>query len=89
MCLRLPDHAHVGAGGVTVPYQDPRTLCMYDWELSRVDVPQHDVVEFLAFILSPEVGVAKRKEYIEFYRLHLEHYAGRSFPASRFVKFNV
>ena len=68
-----------------VPFEDPRTLCLYDWELCRVDVPHHDVAEFLAFVLSPEVTMTKRMEFIEFYRVHLEYYTGRTYPTEKYV----
>ena len=38
-----------------VPYTDPYTLCMYDWELAIVYIPQQDLAEFLAFTLA--IGV--------------------------------
>ena len=66
-----------------VPYSDDRCLCMYDWELSYAGAPQHDVVEFLSFSLSPSTAHSVRKELIEFYRHHLEYYSGREFPAEK------
>ena len=35
--------------------EDTRQMCIYDWELARIDVPQHDLAEFLAFVLPPDV----------------------------------
>ena len=63
-----------------VPYTDPRTLCMYDWELATVDVPQHDLAEFLAFTLQPLTPLKTWLELIEFYRQHLMHYSGIEYP---------
>ncbi|XP_065886688.1 uncharacterized protein [Dysidea avara] len=34
--------------------EDTRQMCIYDWELARIDVPQHDLAEFLAFVLPPD-----------------------------------
>ncbi len=68
----------------SIPYNDPRTLCLYDWELCRIDVPQHDVAEFLAFVLPPNISMARRMEFIEFYRVHLEYYSGMEYPIERY-----
>lgn len=67
----------------TFPYPDTRTACIYDWELARVDIPQHDVAEFLAFTLPVETDMGTRLELIEFYRKHFELYGGVDYPMNR------
>ena len=62
------------------PYADPRTMCMYDWELATVDVPQHDLAEFLAFTLQPSTPLKTWLELMEFYRQHLQYYSGKECP---------
>lgn len=62
------------------PYADPRTLCIYDWELATVDVPQHDLAEFLAFTLQPTTPLKTRLELMEFYQQHLQYYSGIEYP---------
>ncbi|XP_019850653.1 PREDICTED: uncharacterized protein LOC105312329 [Amphimedon queenslandica] len=69
----------------TFPYSDARTACIYDWELARVDIPQHDVAEFLAFTLPVETDMGTRLELIEFYRKHFELYGGVDYPVNRFI----
>jgi len=59
------------------PNADPRTMCMYDWELATVDVPQHDLVEFLAFTLQPSTPLKTWLELMEICRQHLQHYSGK------------
>ena len=42
--------------------------CIYDWELASVHVPQHDLAEFLAFVLPPDVGASEVEHYVELHR---------------------
>ena len=53
---------------------------MYDWELAAVDVPQHDLAEFLAFTLQPSTPLKTWLELIEFYRQHLLYYSAMEYP---------
>jgi len=72
------------------PYADPRTLCIYDWELATVDVPQHDLAEFLAFTLQPTTPLKTWLELMEFYQQHLQYYSGIEYPWQRFLSvFNL
>jgi hypothetical protein len=43
-------------------------LCVYDWELATLHVPQHDAAELLAFVLSPDVARDDVIEYVELHR---------------------
>lgn len=54
---------------------DPR-LCVYDWELATCHVPQHDVAEFLAFVLPARSTWPVYERYGEHYREALEQEAG-------------
>ncbi|KAF9425571.1 hypothetical protein BGZ94_007415 [Podila epigama] len=47
-----------------------KQLCAYDWELACCQVPQRDVVEFLAFVLPPDSP--EWPHYIEYHRLALK-----------------
>lgn len=93
VCLRCPpSHSSssqevsfvpdVGASTLPgpIPFQDPQTLCMYDWELAMVGVPQYDIIEFLCFTLLPSTPQSVWLNLLEFYRQHLEHYSGVKFP---------
>lgn len=31
--------------------------CIYDWELSMVNIPHRDIVEFLSFVINPELNI--------------------------------
>ena len=53
-------------------------LCVYDWGLATIGVPQHDLAEFLAFTLDPTVTKAEVDHYVELHRTRLEHHAGVS-----------
>jgi aminoglycoside/choline kinase family phosphotransferase len=44
------------------------TLCVYDWELATVHLPQHDAAELLAFVLSPEAERDEVARYVELHR---------------------
>ncbi len=65
----------------SLPYPDQRSLCMYDWELATIGVPQRDLAEFLAFTLQPSASKETWDELMEFYRLHLQYYSWQDFPA--------
>lgn len=64
--------------------EEKHRTCLYDWELATLDVPQRDVVEFLAFVLSPSSSQDARLELINFYRCNLEHYSGIKYPLDRY-----
>lgn len=89
ICLRLPYTISSGIDGdingatasqvlnqQTIPYSDSRIMCLYDWELATIDVPQHDVAEFLSFVLQPSTPLATWLELMNFYRQHLQFYSG-------------
>ena len=75
ICIRKADSTQ-GSGG---SHDDPRRMCIYDWELARIDVPQHDLAEFLAFVLQPDTSLHKRMELIEYYITMLENYSKQKF----------
>lgn len=59
-------------------------LCLYDWELAAIDVPQRDLAEFLTFTLMPTLPMDTRVELINFYRCNLERYSGLLYPMDRY-----
>ncbi|KJE95848.1 hydroxymethylglutaryl-coenzyme A reductase [Capsaspora owczarzaki ATCC 30864] len=61
-------------------------LCLYDWEMSTLHVPQHDVAEFLAFTLPTTTTVDERLAYVHYYRGQLEHFSKRTFDPVKFDK---
>jgi hydroxymethylglutaryl-CoA reductase (NADPH) len=61
-------------------------LCAYDWELAAVNVPQRDVVEFLAFVLPPETPTAERLAWVHMYRKELEAATGMTLEAGEFER---
>jgi hypothetical protein len=58
-------------------------LCLYDWELATLHLPQYDVVEFLSFVLD-EDRYALRAKYLEFYRQELHRLSGQFSDKSSF-----
>ena len=58
-------------------------MCLYDWELATLDVPQRDLAEFLVFTLRPTTPLETWMELIEFYRSNLEKYSGVDYPIDR------
>ncbi len=56
-------------------------LCAYDWELSTLGVPQHDLAELLCFVLPPECSCESVLEYIHLHRECLSKAAGCSIDA--------
>ena len=59
-------------------------LCAYDWELATIHVPQHDVAEFLSFILPPDTDIEVWDKYLDYYRECLEEASGETFESERF-----
>ena len=64
-------------------YEDLRQMCIYDWEMARIGVPQHDLAEFLAFVLPPEYSIGKRMELIAYYIEMLEKYSKQKFDQEK------
>lgn len=92
ICIRLPCTTSSGDTNGTslwmfsqqnIPYSDPRIMCLYDWELATIDVPQHDVLEFLSFVLQPSTPLATWLELMNFYRQHLQFYSGVEYPMDK------
>lgn len=52
--------------------QGALALCAYDWELSTIHLPQHDLAELLVFTLQPGFNNADVEGYIEQHRIELE-----------------
>ena len=50
------------------PKANQRSLCLYDWEIANIHVPQADVVHFLAFALGEEDVFNAISTYAEFYQ---------------------
>jgi thiamine kinase-like enzyme len=59
-------------------------LVVYDWELACYQNPQHDVIEFLAYVLPEKTSKATIDEYAEYYRSRLEEKTGLSFSKDEF-----
>ena len=55
---------------------DGLRLCAYDWELATLQVPQHDLAEFLCFVLPPDASKAEVDGHVELHRRALEESSG-------------
>jgi thioester reductase-like protein len=53
------------------------TLCAFDWELATWGVPQHDVAEFLCFVLPHDTRRPTVEAYLELHRHALAEATGR------------
>jgi hypothetical protein len=47
-------------------------LCLYDWEVATIHLPQRDLVEFLSYLITPEVSDSDLRDYFEISRVTLE-----------------
>lgn len=56
--------------------QGQPTLCVYDWELASLGIPQRDLAEFLCFALPPDHDNHEARYYIECHRQMLENTSG-------------
>jgi len=54
------------------------SLCAWDWELAELQVPQRDLAELLAFVLSPDVAPSTVDALVELHRQELSRCAGRT-----------
>ena len=55
---------------------DDLSLVAYDWELATMHVPQRDLAELLAFVLTPDVEAATVEHHLEMHRRALQHASG-------------
>lgn len=53
-------------------------LCVYDWELATIHLPQHDLAELLIFVLKDNVTREDIEYYTEYQRMALEKATGKS-----------
>lgn len=51
--------------------------CIYDWELSMIDLPQRDIIEFLSFVLPEDFP---RDSFINYLRDHYQQIVKRKGP---------
>src|SRR5439155_5808929 len=51
-------------------------LCAYDWELATLGAPQHDLAEFLCFVLTPDATREQVEHHLELHRRMLAQAAG-------------
>ena len=57
------------------PTNEGLTLCAYDWELATLGLPQHDLAEFLIFVLGEDPKEEDVDHYLELHRVTLEKHA--------------
>ena len=57
-------------------------LCAWDWELAELQVPQRDLAELLAFVLSAEAPPSTVDGLVELHREELSRFTGRSIDAA-------
>jgi len=57
------------------------SLCAYDWELATLGAPQHDLAEFLCFVLTHDVTREVVLDSLELHRVALEQAAGQPIDA--------
>jgi len=53
-------------------------LCLYDWELATLGLPQHDLAELLCFVLGPCFNREELHGYVECHRMALERASGHT-----------
>jgi len=51
-------------------------LCVFDWELATLGIPQHDLAEFLCFVLPQEAGDGDIADWLELHRTNLAASSG-------------
>jgi len=61
--------------------EGPR-LCVYDWELATLHLPQVDVVELLAYTLVDDITKERVTAFVDFHRQRLELQIGKKLDAA-------
>ena len=56
-------------------------LCAYDWELSTLHLPQHDLAELLCFVLNENIDQRALDHYLDLHRRTLMESSGRDIDA--------
>lgn len=51
-------------------------LCVYDWELATMQLPQHDLAELFIFTLQPDFSYDEVLHYLEYHRKILSKHIG-------------
>jgi NADP-dependent 3-hydroxy-3-methylglutaryl-CoA reductase len=57
---------------------DGPRLCVYDWELATLHIPQVDVVELLVYTLAGDVAPERVRALVDFHRARLEQQVGKA-----------
>ena len=52
-------------------------LCVYDWELATIGLPQHDMAELLCFVLGVNLSETDVLRYVEMHRLSLQRFTAQ------------
>jgi hydroxymethylglutaryl-CoA reductase (NADPH) len=67
---------------------DPRnpSVCVYDWEVAMMNLPQVDLVEFLAFTLGTCANRAHLLQYIELHRRSLSEATGQDIDPAMWME---
>jgi len=56
-------------------------LCVYDWELATIGLPQYDLAELLCFVLPASSSMKDAQYWIDMHRRCLEKASGKIIPA--------
>ncbi len=71
-------HNDFNPRNIALRYQNgTHRLCAYDWELATIGVPQHDLAEFLCFVLPHDSSSDSMGRFVELHRSSLEEATGR------------
>jgi thioester reductase-like protein len=61
-------------------------LCVYDWELATLGIPQRDLAEFLSFVLSQRETKKDVLRYLEMHRTALQEASGRRIDPDMWIE---
>lgn len=64
--------------------ESPR-LCVYDWELAAINLPQRDLMEFLCFALDKGVEIEELSELISYHRKVLADATGQPIDSDQWI----
>lgn len=79
------DDAQIRNLAVRNPDTNPQ-LCLYDWEVTMIQLPQRDLIEFLSYVISDRISDDEIKYFIEQSRIDLEKFSQKKIDRRQWIE---
>ncbi len=77
---------HGACNPTNIAMRSSYETCIYDWETAEIHIPQHDLCEFLLFVLPTKNFLEKQEEYVRIYFENLGIYTRQALDFQIFWK---